>query len=224
MLVVGGCGKEDAPGGSVGDLSGTWDVIGSSPSAAQIELVITLDAQHIEVIGGGGSFSAVPEGSGFILTYSVAKGAAQAVALRQSGGSMKFGAIPLDLSGLWSFRTPDFQDNVGCNATLLPGALSGECAEVSLPNWVSRYRLSGGSASGGRTTSSLSSFGDLGGTWSVKTASGVQCTFQFGDTTFSSMCSDLPDGTSLGGVNVTFSGSTASGTTTKGIEFSAHRR
>jgi hypothetical protein len=225
LLVVGGCGSNDNPGGSVGDLSGVWDVIGSSPSGAHVELVLTLDAQHIEVIGAGGSFSALPQGSGFVLTYSVGARSAQVLALRENGGSMHFGAIPLDLSGLWSFRTTDFQDNVGCNATLMPGALSGTCAEVSLPNWVSSgYRLSRGSASGDLTATAPSSFGDLGGSWLVTTPSGVRCDFDFANRTFSSKCGNGQTGKDLGGLIVTFSGATASGTTTQGIEFSAHRR
>jgi hypothetical protein len=113
MLVLTGCGK-DSSGGS-GDLSGTWGVIGSRAGDMPVVLTVTIDSQHIEVLGPNGSFVAKRSGTGFIVTYSVGDKVEQVLTPRENGGSMSFGALPLDLSGRWSFRTPDFTDGVGCD-------------------------------------------------------------------------------------------------------------
>jgi hypothetical protein len=223
MIVLAGCGK-DGPSSAEEDLSGTWDVLGSSPGGVPLALTITLDAQHIDVIGAKESFVAVRSGTGFILTYSVGDRSAQVLALRENGGVMNVGALPFDLSGLWSFRTPDFTEGIGCNATFVTPGFSGECATVALPRWVASYQLGNGSARGNHQASAPSMFGDLGGTWNMQTTRGTACTFEFRDNTFSSRCSNELTSAPLGGVNVTFSGATVSGTTTSGVEFSAHRR
>ena len=223
MLVVASCGKD--PPGAEEDLSGTWDVIGSRPGGVPVALTITIDSQHIAVTGAKESFVAARSSTGFVITYSLGDRSAQVLALQENGGSMKFGALPIDLSGAWSFRTPDFSDGIGCNATLAITNLSGVCAQASLPQWVAGYQLSNGSARGVHESPlAPSMFGDLGGTWTMSTTRGAACTFEFRDNTFSSLCGNGFGNAALGGVNVAFSGATASGTTTSGVEFSAHRR
>jgi hypothetical protein len=76
-----------------------------------------------------------------------------------------------------------------------------------------------GTATGTKETSAQSIFGDLGGTWRLRSSNGRNCTFQFQGSTFTSDC-----GPFLGGATITFAGSTASGSTTSGYEFAARRR
>ena len=101
---------------------------------------------------------------------------------------------------------------------MAPRELSGVCSATNFPNWVGPFDPGRGNATGTKVAEGASSFGDLSGNWMVPLPSGG-CTFQFEGATFNADC-----GASMGGMRMTFCGSIASGTTTRGIEFSARRR
>ena len=213
-------GTGGAPeGGAPADLTGTWDAIGSMLGETPIELTITLDAQHIEVTTSSGSFVAERDASGFHASYTVDTISKPIVGAQQNAGSMRFGIIPLDLSGSWSVRNFDPSDGYGCDATLSTTGASGLCSATKFPPWADGYNPGAGSATGAKMSDAPSSFGDLGGVWKVTFSKGSTCTFRFEAATFSSDC-----GSSLGGLTITFSGSMASGNNTRGFELSAKRR
>jgi hypothetical protein len=223
------CGqREDTPdmpdgSGSVDaatvDLSGTWDVIASNTGTKPYPLTVTIDSQHVEVVTGDGSFTVQQNGSGFLANYASSAIARPIAVTRNAMGAMVFGAIPLDLSGSWTARITNTVETIGCDGTLSESDVAATCRGVRFPSWMGGYRVGTGAASGTKAASAASIFGDLGGTWRVDFASGATCTFRFEGSTFSSDC-----GRELGGVTVTFAGSNASGSTTFGDEFSAHRR
>jgi hypothetical protein len=135
---------------------------------------------------------------------------------------LALGAIPIDLSGSWTFRNipgpnETVPDMFGCDATLSATNLSAICSAARLPSWVRPYDLGPGSVMGTKVAEGSSSFGDLSGTWSVPLRAAT-CTFRFEGSTFASDC-----GPKLGDMRMTFCDSMASGTTTSGIEFSAQR-
>jgi len=203
-------------------LAGSWHAIGTRIGVPPLELRIDLDSQHLAIQAARGTFTAAKNGAAFTVTYAETNGSARLAATQQIAGSMALGAIPLDLSGSWTFRNipgPNdiVPDMLGCDATLSATNLSAICSAARLPSWVRPYDLGPGSVMGTKVAEGSSSFGDLSGTWSVPLRTAT-CTFRFEGSTFASDC-----GPRLGGMRMTFCDSMASGTTTSGIEFSAQR-
>lgn len=201
------------------DLTGTWDVIATVLGKTPAEVTVEIDAQHLRVTVPTGSFSAQKNGDGFLVVHTDGAGPHQVV-VRQLAGALQFGAIPLNLSGAWTARSPEGNDGLGCDATLSKTDFTGLSLGVRLPKWVGPYDPRAGSAMGQKLSDASSIFGDLGGTWRMTTNQEPICTFRFERANFNSQCTD-----GLGGLDITFQrDGTASGTTTSGVEFTAKRR
>ncbi len=219
---AGGSSGECSAGLDGASLAGNWHAIGTRIGVPPLELAINIDSQHLAIQTARGSFTAEKDGTAFTVTYVESGGSKRLAATQQIAGSMALGAIPIDLSGSWTFRNipgPNEigPDMLGCDATLSPTNVSAICSAARLPSWVRPYDLGPGSAMGTKVAEGSSAFGDLSGTWSVPLRAAT-CTFRFEGSTFASDC-----GPKLGGMKMTFCASLASGTTTSGIEFSAQR-
>ena len=201
------------------DLSGTWDVITSYMGKQPSELTVTIDSQQIAVVAGSGAFTFKRDSGGFLATHTSGGSSRQIVVEGTAAGGMAFGAIPLDLSGTWKARNAGASDGLGCDGVLSPNDASAVCTGTRFPIWMDGYNPGAGTATVTKEATAPSMFGDLGGTWRVTFSKGGSCTFRFERSSFSADC-----GPELGGATITFSGSTASGSSTSGYEFSAHRR
>jgi hypothetical protein len=213
--------SDSAPdgGASGSDLSGTWDVIATPMGKQPFELTVTIDAQHLEVATGSGAFTLERDANGFSATHTIGASSQPITVTRKAAGTMALGAIPLDLAGDWSGRNAGASDGLGCDGTLSASSVSALCTGTRFPSWMDGYNPGSGNASGAKEADAASIFGDLGGTWRVSFSKGDSCTFRFEGSTFSSDC-----GSALGSATITFSGGAASGSSTSGYEFSAHRR
>jgi hypothetical protein len=183
-------------------------------------VTLTVGASTFSVTSAGGSLVATRQGEGFAISY-VRGSTSKAMQAAPTGvGAASLGALPIDLSGSWKVAPADGQDAFGCVTALSPPQVSAQCQQVgSLPPYLPNPRLA--SATGSRTTQLASIFGDLGGEWALSSSGGGTCTVRFEGSTFTSDCANA--GTLGGQLQVSFNGNTASGSSSKGLEFSAQR-
>jgi hypothetical protein len=218
------CATPEACPASATDLSGTWDLVGSSPNGTPQTGTISI-AHNVFVITIGQS----------VLSYTM-QGAALSVTWTDDGKtdnivtslgtpttSTSYGIVPIHLGGPWKFADSNNPANE-CHFDGELGVFTAGCSGTHAI--VPSYALSN-VYTATRTQVLDSQFGDLGGTWKGLATNGDPsggCTFTFQGSTISSSCA--ADSNWLAGTaDLTFQGtSMASGKTGNGVEYSAKRR
>jgi hypothetical protein len=197
-------------------LAGTWDVQGSRSNAAQTSATVVIDGSHFTfAVTGGDSLSFSEQAGTLSLTWQD-EYETLPIATTQTSAALSEGIIPLGIGGAWTFTS----HSSGCTANIAPSQLGATCSGVEDLPAPLPYRLEG-TATGQRTATASSVFGDLGGVWHI-TAGSAAGDATFRGNTFSVVWSGDPWGD--GNVSVVFCDGMASGTTSDGVEFSAHRR
>jgi hypothetical protein len=208
-----------ASGGSTGcsatSLVGTWEIIeagATSPTG-----VITVGESALDVQFENAHLSYKNEGGVLSVSWDGPRTVgAQPVTATHAPQALNTGALGLALGGSWTF---DANDGSGesCSATVSATTFMAECNGVVPPSQLPR---ADGTVAGMRAEARASIFGDLGGVWNVKTPNG-NCIVAFVDNHFTVDCEADP---TLGGTaEMTFCDNLASGSTSDGVEFSAHK-
>ncbi|MBI3200546.1 MAG: hypothetical protein HYZ29_03315 [Myxococcales bacterium] len=218
-------GGGTGPGGS-SSLGGTWDVVGTRLNAKPLAGKLVVDADHLAVVIGSDSFSAMRDKDRFVVAAGFG-GTARALTITPSATSVSnpgdppvsLGAIPFDVSGSWFVAGASDSTNF-CSWSLGASKAVAECGSVGfLPTWIGRP--SNASANAQRKSSLASIFGDLGGEWHVALSTGGTCTARFEGSKISASCSGA--GEFDGSFELLFDGDVASGSTDRGLELSAKR-
>lgn len=202
-------------------IAGTWDVQGSMSNARATTALLVIDASHFTfAVTGGASLTFSAVGSGMSLVWQDRDGALP-ISTSHAGPALQQGIIPLGLGGSWTFAARSGL----CQADIRATDFTAMCSGVSgLPNPLP-YDLDG-IATGQRTKVLPSSFGDLGGVWhltlagSLPGSNGADATFAGNTLSIAWTGAPWGDGT----VTLAFCDGIAGGTTSGGVEFSAHRR
>ncbi|HEX8791045.1 MAG TPA: hypothetical protein VF765_08825 [Polyangiaceae bacterium] len=213
-------------GGGTNDLTGTWDLVATSPSGGTTSGTLLLGAStfSLDIPSTGSSLAYSANGSTLTVLWTL-DGTADPIDATRAAAAMNLGIIPDDVGGTWSFSSAGSAET--CTATLAPSQVSGSC-NAYLYGWPNPLPvpIPGVTYTAARTQQLSSVFGDLGGTWQVMDNQGGpgSCTATFQGSTFSASCNDATD--AFGGtVQLTFNGTTmASGMTGNGIELSAQKQ
>jgi hypothetical protein len=135
----------------------------------------------------------------------------------RTGMSMDVGDLPISIGSDWVLTN----GRNGCTASLAPTSATGMCSFISgLPAWARVFQ--NGLTNGTRTSTRASIFGELGGTWSFTGNHGAQCDMVFEGSSAQATCTS-PAWAMPSSVHIVFNGTTASGGTSAGVEFAAHR-
>jgi hypothetical protein len=223
-----GCGISNTSGqgsSSPGDLSGVWDGAGTLYGARASYVTVTIDRNHFKVENAKGVLTALADGDSFWVTWQRAGAPLSTFWLeRMAPSAFSLGAFPIDLSGDWAAVGDSANADTACIASLGPD-VSGACLNVGsksqLPRWLPDP--SNGAFAGKRTSTAASVFGDLGGSWQIAFSGGGTCNASFVGGSVDLACGDDPR-LGFGSLHVDVMGSTLSGYTSNGIEFSAQRR
>ncbi len=216
VVVSSGCGGSvrDGTGRSplaASALAGTWDLTATPTSrSASTSGSLVIGPSRIELTVGGSTLALEGRGSTITLTSS------PDVHVTHEPAALDTGALPLDVGGIWLAASADGSQQ--CHARLTTSAFSGDCSAVDTGGWGVPLH---GSVHGTRALSLASSFGDLGGAWTI-TQGDVTCTAVFEGNDFSLSC--IRDGVLTGSLSAHVTDSLASGTSSAGTEFAARRR
>lgn len=224
-LALGACGSSVSSGTTSSadpktSLAGTWDVTSSftgNPSSTRAG-TLTIGKDEFVASWPRRSLAFHRTGDTMTLTWTTEVDTRN-LTVKRSAAALDLGALPLDLGGSWTFTDPTNGPG-SCNATAGGTSFSGACNGLNV-YWPQPDMNS--SANGTRTEARTSIFGDLGGVWSLTTASGAKCDATFEGSVATLSCA----GTSSvlhGSITITFGDGVASGTTSRGVEFAAHRR
>jgi len=197
-------------------IAGTWDVQGSQTNATPTTATLVIDDSHFTFAVTGGDSLTFSEQTGTLSLTWQDEYETLPIASTHTSATLSEGIIPLGIGGSWTFTS----QSSGCTASVAASQFGATCSDVEgLPDPLP-YRLDG-TATGQRTSTASSIFGDLGGVWHIAAGSaGGDATFS--GNTFSVVWSGDPWGN--GAVSVVFCDGIASGTTSDGVEFSAHLR
>jgi hypothetical protein len=225
-LLVGGCAllvlASSGCGGAVHDgtagsalaasaLAGTWDLTATPTSrSASTSGSLVIARSRIALTIGGNTLELEGRGSAMTLTSS------PDVNVAREAAPLDTGALPLDVGGIWRATSADGAEQ--CHARVTSTAFSGDCSVIDTGGWGVALH---GSVHGTRALTLASSFGDLGGAWTI-TQGDVTCTAVFEGNDFSLSC--IRDGVLTGSLSAHVTGSLASGTSSAGMEFAARRR
>jgi hypothetical protein len=218
LLVVAssGCGGSvrDGTAGSAlaaSALAGTWDLTATPTSrSASTSGTLVIAPSRIELTVDGSTLKL--EGSGAAITLTSSRN----VDVTHEPAAFDTGALPLDVGGIWLAASADGAEQ--CHARLTATAFSGDCSLIDTGGWGLSLH---GSVHGTRALSLASSFGDLGGAWTIIQGD-VTCTAVFEGNDFSLSC--IRDGVLTGSLSAHVTDSLASGTSSAGAEFAARRR
>lgn len=201
-----------------GTLAGEWDGVGTRLGRSQVQVHLTLQpGQFTLVTSESDEITATASGDDFSITYHRNTGSMSSFYAVRTPAALDTGALPVAIGGGWTA----ISGLTGCTASLSATTVDGMCSPLRrIPGWLQIF--ADGQAHGTRTSSLQSIFGQLGGTWSINTAHGDHCDVTVEGSSASATCvspySQLPKT-----VHIDFNGATASGGTSSGIEFSAHR-
>lgn len=174
-----------------GSLAGTWAIKDPVRNTSRGTVVIT----------GSGFMFSTPDGEDFVINTSgdrfdvetrEQKGElTQGRGTRTSAGTATFGAAPFSFAGGWNFVNPNRSSDVPVVASFGPDAWSiGEVGAAPSKTWKAT-----------RTSSGSSIFGDLGGSWSLKTPD-TDCTVSLLGNNARVICTD--DQKAMEELNLTF--------------------
>jgi len=206
------------------DLTGTWDLVATSPSGAPETGTMILAKDSLSLDLGTTQLTYTATGSSLSVTWSH-DGTTSSIATQRTPAALDLGIVPLDVGGTWAFSSPSRAD--ACQADLTQPSWTGGC-DVYVAGWPSALPepVPGVHYVATRTQTLDSAFGDLGGVWTASDGRGGpgSCVVTFQGSDFSAACNGAA-GSLNGTVQLTFAGTTsASGTTSHGFELSAHRQ
>lgn len=225
---AGSSGGGAGGGGTVSSspLVGTWDVVASGAVTSEAGTVSIGPTTLIVQIGAFTLFASTESGTPAITTaYETYP---RDLDVDGTAGTLDLGEIPLALGGKWTVRGKN-QDQ--CTASLAADAMSLECTDLVPPleatleeyDYTNRQQLTTGISTAMRTATSDSSFGDLGGQWTVKLPRDT-CQIKIEGSTLDAQCSYTgPKDTVQAMLTLTFGDGFASGMSNLG-EVSAKRR
>jgi hypothetical protein len=202
-------------------LAGIWDVTGAEPGSPPTTGTIEISATRFVAEFAPSSLTMILQAGGTVVT-AWQKDAFNGTDISTTRSDIPFdtGALPLPLGGMWAFTSPTAGDSTQCTGNLSASAFNGGCnATVSgRPGVVPSMR---GSAVANKTASLPSSFGDFGGKWEF-TGDAAGCIATFEQNTAKWTC---PKNGGWGGnAEITFTPTTASGSSSAGVQFSALKR
>jgi hypothetical protein len=212
-----------APGSPMpATLAGTWDVQGSSGSSSPTSATLVIDGSHFSYgATHGDSLAFTAQAGGPLLVWHAPPDNPVTIGTTYATASLQQGVIPLPIGGQWTFAGSDH--GTLCQAAIGAPQLTASCTGTHgfpnpLPSSID------GAIRGVRTSTAASLFGDLGGTWHISDVGGGSgsCDATFTANTFSVTCDNAGEWTGL--ATVTFCDGIAAGTTSSGVEFSAHRQ
>ena len=205
------CGS--GSGGSGGALAGKYDLTGSSPSDKRGTM--TLEASTFTIAMGDTTLAYRVSGNQITLTWTE-RSRVSAITTTRTPGALFLGDLPLNVGGSWTLAG-EADPTQKCSASFAAASIDASCSNVSgVPSPLPHIN---GMLTGGRKNPLASIFGDLGGEWTLSATGGGGATAKFSGNTFSG--SITGSGRADGSVTVTIANGIASGTTNKGIEFSA---
>ena len=212
------------PDGASGDLTGTWDLVSTSPSGVPRNGTLTIAREALTLDLGSLQLAYATANGQLDVTWT-ANGNASNIATQRSPAALDLGIVPLDVGGSWRFASQDGTER--CTALLSPASWTGSC-DSPIAGWPPEPPppTPGVTYNAIRTQQLPSVFGDLGGVWSLTDGQGGpgSCTVTFNQSGFSATCNAATEDLA-GTVQVTFDGtSMASGTTSYGYELSAHKQ
>lgn len=197
-----------------GALDGTWDVVITNPktgreTSGSITISPSLFAMSFESFELNGAVNGgVPD-----VTYND-RGETKKLGTTLAQTPLDTGALSFPLGGEWVLKG---ESQEGCTASIKVPTSSLECDRTPSPL---RQGIEG-TSSAQRVSTLPSSFGELGGKWTVLVPDAT-CDATFEGNTFTAKCSE--GGTQKGSLTMTFDGATASGTVGSSVEISAKRR
>ncbi len=177
---------------------------------------------------GGSVLSYTAQNGALTVSYTSNATGDAPIAATRVAAPFSGGIVPVDIGGGWIFANPN-RSTQSCSVNVSPTQIGGSCDDF-IDGWpeILGYPSPGITYIAQKTTPGTSQFGDLSGTWTLSQSndSAGACTVSFLGSTISATCSN--DGATIGGggsATLTFdSDSAASGSTSDGIEYSAHRR
>jgi hypothetical protein len=199
-------------------IAGTWDVQGSQTNSTPTTATLVIDASHFTfAVTRGDSLTFTAQGNAMTLIWQGDNGALP-ITTTHTAAALQQGIIPLGLGGSWAFAS----QSSNCQATIGVPQFTAACTNVyDLPSPLPGEL--NGSITGQRTSTLSSVFGDLGGVWQMTAdTAGVVGHATFSGNTLSVAWSGAPWGSST--ASVVFCDGIASGSTSAGVEFSAHLR
>jgi hypothetical protein len=203
------------------ELSGTWEGTGTRYGTNPMSISITVNSGTFKVTVDSGSFEITPGADGLSAAYLSAFHSNTIVATNSSASALDLGSFPFKVAGgVWSLNSTPADSDYGCSLNIAASAISGSCNLVKNPKWFPWVDHAQSSCA--KTESRASIFGDLGGIWNCTSPSGATCTFTFDGNSVASSCGNAVNRLK-GNMSLVFNGSTASGSTDAGYEFSAHR-
>lgn len=205
---------------AIGDISGLWMVTVTSVTKAPRTMTVIVSSGAITVEHWSGFVQAVADNnlSSFEAYHETTTRWDLLLARHMSNVEMQLGALPFDLAGRWRLGNL-VETGSACESTLKPLEFDAHCNDVRAPGWIGD--LADGRISGTKRVELASMFGQLGGQWELVFSRGGSCTAHIEHTTLGITCQGTGrlDGASM----ITINGNTASGFTSRGIEFSAVR-
>jgi hypothetical protein len=203
---------------AAGALSGIWDITGSQPGMPPVTGILEMTSTRMAISFGATSLAFDIGASGATGQWTSPRGNTAIVTTRTAGAGA-VGAIPFPLPGTWSFASPVPGEKTSCTGTLAAPSFAATCTSISgHPSTVPNPK---GSPTGTRVDTRTSSFGDLGGRWDFFDDAATGCSAVFENETMSWSC-HKPQWS--GKATVTFTATTAVGSTSAGTQFSALKR
>jgi hypothetical protein len=213
-------------GGSGTSIAGTWDFTAAEPGQTAATGTVVLSSSELTVTSGSSSLSYTANGNALAVALTTTGAPTTQVAVVNTPGSFNTGAIPLSLGGNWTFSDPTASSPGNCTVSVGEGAGTATCQGHFGGHGGLEFDFTsgGGTVVGNftRQSTGTSIFGDLSGTWSASGGGSGSCTVTFAGSTFSTTCSNM--GQLDGTLSLTFNGDSASGTTSGGVELSAHQQ
>jgi hypothetical protein len=218
LVGASGCGAASPAPTSI---AGTWDVQGSTLNATPATATLVIDASHFTYAAtGGDSLTFAAQGSTLSLVWQVPRSDAVPIVSTHAVAPFDQGIIPLALGGSWTFTSSDPGSSTHCEANLGVPQFTASCSNTS--GFPSQLPDLDGNVTGARTSTQMSVFGELGGTWHIAGSGAGSCDAMFAANVLTVTCADVQPWD--GSASLTFCDGIAAGSTSAGVEFSAHRR
>jgi hypothetical protein len=107
LLLLGAACGSGTGGGQISNdsLAGIWDVTATRSGSSPTHLTVTVDSNQLKVEGSAGFLSAVRSQTGFDVIWDRALiDGSEFRAVQVTPDALSVGALPINLSGQWSFE------------------------------------------------------------------------------------------------------------------------